>query len=125
MTRERRRYYRLRYPEAWRPTATVDGRGYPLVELSVGGIRILDDQAERPVATVCVVELHIDGLAPITIRDAVVLRHDGSDCVIGLPDGIPHEVVFREQRRMIRRARRGSDPEALATLRTWPPPLDA
>ena len=38
---ERRRHYRLRYPEAERPTARINDSDYLVVDISEGGVRVL------------------------------------------------------------------------------------
>jgi len=118
---ERRRFYRLRYPDDCRPTVVIDGDYLPLAELSPRGVRVVVDEPRWRPGDLCDVELRLASQPVLRVPDAVVLRLECAELVIWLTVPIDPAVVLREQRRLIRRARRMTDPGALNALRTWPP----
>lgn len=118
---ERRRHFRLRYPEDARPAVLIDGVERALVEVSARGLRAIDPERSWDEGAVCDVALSFASHPTVTRQGAVVLRRDGDEVAIGFEREIDHALIMREQRRLIRRARRLNDPTALASLRTWPP----
>ncbi|MCA9517503.1 MAG: hypothetical protein KC635_21325 [Myxococcales bacterium] len=121
MSRERRMHYRLRYPEDSRPAAWIDGVERELSEVSARGARFVDPTPTLRPGTTCVVELRLASQPAYIFEGAVVLRLDDGELVVWLPEEIDSAVILREQRRLIRRARRITDPAAMNALRTWPP----
>lgn len=118
---ERRSHFRLRYPEDARPTVVIDGVDRALVEVSARGLRAIDPEGSWQVGDLCAVALTFASHPGVSRDGAVVLRRDGDEIAIGFAREIDHALIMREQRRLIRRARRLNDPTALASLRTWPP----
>lgn len=116
--RDRRRHFRLRYPGDARPTVRVDGVEHALLEVSVRGLRVAAKAGEFATGRSCTVELILPNVRPIAIDEGVVLRWDGGECILWLSDEIDHAVILCEQRRLIRRARKLRDVDALDLMRT-------
>ena len=88
---QRRRYYRLHYPEVERPTVWFKGRYYEVAEVSEGGVMILLGDG-------CAVRLGQSFAGVIQFQDGetnsivgVVLRIDGNRMVVKLSKGISSE----------------------------------
>ena len=119
MSDERRRDYRLRYPEALRPTLEVErpaecASRYPVVDVSERGLRyaaagpaldagavILPRLGTRVVARL----LPDDDEAPIALTGVVVRVQDGDVALDLTASPLPLTVFLAEQRRVLRRAR--------------------
>ncbi len=117
---ERRRYYRLRYPEDVRPTPAVwiGGVGYALVELSECGLRFhADGPAPLEPGVRVEVRLNLEPGRSMTIRGASLNRTEGDEYIMVFDHGVPSHVVLGEQRRLIRRARILDDGGELDDLR--------
>jgi len=119
--RERRRHYRLRYPEDLRPTVVISGVQRSLTEVSVRGVRFVTPPLGYAEGQIVRVELNLMAQAPL-VSEAVVLRTERDEVILWLTEEIDHAVILREQRRLIRRARMDNNPDTLNLLRTWPPP---
>ena len=97
---ERRRYYRLEYPIAERPTVRYKGRDYRVSEVSEGGVKILLDrncvvQAGQIFAGV--IRFKDGGIIPVV---GVVLRLDKREMVVKLTIGISFNRMLSEQVRI-------------------------
>jgi hypothetical protein len=98
--REKRRYYRLEYPAAERPTVRYKGRDYRVSEASEGGVKILLDRrcAVRVGQFFAgVIRFKDGGIVPIV---GVVLRFDQREMVVKLTIGISFNRMIAEQRRI-------------------------
>lgn len=115
---DRRRYFRLRYPGDVRPVARIDGVEWALVEVSVRGVRVAATAGELTMRQSCHIELVLPNVGAVVVEEGVVLRADGGECVLWLNEEIDHAIIFREQRRLIRRARKMRDSDALDLMRT-------
>jgi|GEM_PF-2934177 len=113
--RDRRRHFRLRYPSDVRPVARVDGVERALVEVSVRGVRVT---GELILGQSCHLELVLPNIGAVIVEVGTVLRSDHGECVLWLEDEIDHAVILKEQRRLIRRARKMRDVDALDLMRT-------
>lgn len=118
---ERRKHFRLRYPDDARPAVIIEGRACALTELSARGIRALVPEPGWSEGSACDLVLAFASHPGVRVLGAVVLRRDGDEIAFWFNEDLDHALVLREQRRLIRRARRLGDPTALAALRTWPP----
>jgi hypothetical protein len=98
---ERRRFYRLRYPEEERPVALAENRVFRVAELSEEGVRIVlaDGQPAVGVAFAGYVRFPDDQVATV---EGVVLRHEGAEAVVYLTVGVPLRRMLAEQQRLIR-----------------------
>jgi len=97
---QRRRYYRLHYPEIERPTVWFKGRYYEVSEISEGGVVILLGDG-------CAVRLGQAFVGVIQFQDGetnsivgVVLRIDGNRMVVKLSKGISLRRMMTEQIRL-------------------------
>ncbi|MFT7582841.1 MAG: hypothetical protein ACI9MR_004525 [Myxococcota bacterium] len=122
---ERRRFYRLRYPDDARPEdgLLLNGQWRALVELSECGVRVIADDSSPEVGTELDIEIKLPTGEEFTIEGARIVRLEGSEIVVVFDHGVPSETVFKEQRSLIRRARDLGDAKALAALR--PPYMTA
>ena len=100
--RERRRYYRLRYPVQCRPSITVDGACAELTEISECGLRYLrpDEAPEIGAKTRAEIRFPDDGV--VVIVDARLIRHEESESVLQFDHGVTLSRMLKEQRRVIR-----------------------
>ena len=115
--RDRRRHFRLRYPPGARPTVRIDGVERPLLEVSVRGLRVAGEPGALVPGGSCHIELELPHLAPFAVTEGVVLRWDAGECVLWLNQELDHAIILSEQRRLIRRARKQKDMEALDLMR--------
>jgi hypothetical protein len=97
---QRRRYYRLRYPEVERPTVWFKGRYYEVLEVSEGGAMILLGDG-------CAVRLGQSFVGVVQFQDGetssivgVVLRLDENKMVVKLSKGISLRRMMAEQIRL-------------------------
>jgi hypothetical protein len=97
---QRRRYYRLRYPEVERPTVWFKGRYYEAAEVSEGGVMILLGDG-------CAVRLGQSFVGVIQFQDGetnsivgVVLRIDETKMAVKLSKGISLRRMMAEQIRL-------------------------
>lgn len=97
MSRERRNYYRIRFPATTRPILCVDGRSYVVTELSEGGLRVLE-AVSLPTPFSGSLTFSDGNVANVRGR---VLRRDVETVVSHLV-GIEYADVMREQRRLLR-----------------------
>ncbi len=97
---ERRRHYRLRYPEAERPTARINDLDYPVVDISEGGSRLLlaGGRGLRRGQQFAGTVLFPDGeTVPI---EGVVLRSTEKHMAVQLSKGISQKRMVAEQKRI-------------------------
>ena len=97
---QRRRYYRLHYPEAERPTVWFKGRHYEVAEVSEGGLMILLGDG-------CAVRLGQAFVGVVRFQDGetnsivgVVLRIDENKMAVKLSKGISLRRMMAEQIRL-------------------------
>jgi hypothetical protein len=97
---QRRRYYRLRYPEVERPSVWFKGRYYEATEVSEGGVMILLGDG-------CAVRMGQSFVGVIQFQDGetnpivgVVLRIDENKMVVKLSKGISLRRMMAEQIRL-------------------------
>jgi hypothetical protein len=97
---QRRRYYRLHYPEVERPTVWFKGRYYEVAEVSEGGVMILLGDG-------CAVGLGQSFVGVVRFQDGetnsivgVVLRIDENKMVVKLSKGISLRRMMAEQIRL-------------------------
>lgn len=97
---ERRRHFRIRYPDLGRPTLVISGVEYPVSELSEGGMRILGSIVEdRPPAISGTLKLlHGDSLS-IT---ASFGRVSEGEAIYVDVEGVTFAVVMAEQRFLVK-----------------------
>ena len=97
---QRRRYYRLQYPEVERPTVWFKARYYEVTEVSEGGVMILlgDGCAVRlGQSFVGVIQFQDGEINPIV---GVVLRIDEGRMAVKLSKGISLRRMMAEQIRL-------------------------
>jgi hypothetical protein len=97
---ERRRYYRLEYPPAERPTVRYKGRDYKVSEASEGGAKILLDRlsAVRDEQVFAgVIRFKDGGSGPVV---GEVLRFDEREMVVKFTKGISLNRMMVEQVRI-------------------------
>ena len=97
---ERRRYYRLEYPAAERPTVRYKGRDYRVSEASEGGVKILLDRqcvVRAGQFFAGVIRFKDGGIVPVV---GVVLRHDKREMVVKFTIGISFNRIMTEQVRI-------------------------
>ncbi|MDB5306806.1 MAG: hypothetical protein JWO38_1008 [Gemmataceae bacterium] len=98
---QRRAFYRLRYPEAERPTVQVDDRGYEVAELSEAGVRVLlAGQWVGPGAPFRGFLRFRDGV--VVLVSGEWLRTEGDEGVARLTTGVSLRRMLDEQRRLLR-----------------------
>lgn len=116
---ERRRDYRLRYPEALRPVLEVEqplecASRYPVVDLSERGLRYLAAGDALDAGAVALPRLGArvvarllpeEGEEPIAVAGRVVRVQDGEVALHLGATPIPLTAFLAEQRRVLRRAR--------------------
>ena len=97
---QRRRYYRLHYPEAERPTVWFKGLHYEVAEVSEGGLMILLGDG-------CAVRLGQSFVGVVRFQDGetnsivgVVLRIDENRMAVKLSKGISLRRMMAEQIRL-------------------------
>ena len=97
---QRRRYYRLQYPEVERPTVWFKGRTYEVAEVSEGGVMILlgDGCAVRVGQSFAGVVEFEDGETNSIV--GVVLRIDANKMIVKLSKGISLRRMMAEQIRL-------------------------
>ncbi|NND97001.1 MAG: hypothetical protein HKN47_06695 [Pirellulaceae bacterium] len=97
-----REFFRLRFPDAMRPTAVIDDGEFGVAEISEGGMRIvcdrrcchqIDDDIEAFIAFEEGEPTHVSGR---------IFRKDGDECIIKLTKRITLNRMIREQARVIR-----------------------
>lgn len=132
MSLERRRYYRLRYPEPLRPIArpTPDAdpgdrkaAEHPLdeqleivvTEISEGGMRVTtaNDQRLPEVGRELSLVISFSDGAEVDIVGATVLRHSANEAALRFDELVPFSLVLAEQRRAIRFERLAQPPAPL------------
>ena len=98
--KDRRCYYRLRYPDAEQPIVRFNGRGFPVAEISEKGAKVL-------LPSGCSVCLDEPFAAVLYFRDGessaiegVVVRHDEEGMVVKLSKGVQSERMLAEQSRI-------------------------
>ena len=115
----RRRDYRLRYPDALRPTLEVEHplecvSHYPVVDIAERGLRyIVDGSALKagavivpPAGTVVTGQLVTErGAPPVRVAGVVVRIQEGEVALHLTQQPIPLAVFFAEQRRVLAKAR--------------------
>lgn len=99
--KQRRAYYRLRYPLTERPTYDFSGHEYTVSEISEGGIRVtlLDGQDIGPIGTETEGTLHFPDGTSVVIEGAVQ-RLGPHEAVLRLSDGISFRKMLSEQIRV-------------------------
>ena len=99
---QRRAYFRLRYPEADRPTMTINGQDYPVIEISEGGAKIRLPQADAmAVGTIIVGGLLFRDGVVVPVKGEVI-RIDTLAAALKFSQGISFGRVQAEQRRLLR-----------------------
>ena len=96
----RRRYFRLNYPAAERPTIRWRGRDYRVAQISEGGIKVHSPEADESAVGrnfAGIVRFKDGGTAPIV---GVVLRADDAEMVVQLTKRIDFRRMLSEQRRV-------------------------
>jgi len=104
-TRDSRRHYRVRYPQRLRPRLEVEGVYAVVIDLSEGGVRIVNE-AQLALAPGAAVSgaLHLQSGEAVRFSGSVV-RVTLVDAALNLAQqGFSYGVILREQRRL--RARR-------------------
>lgn len=115
----RRRDYRLRYPDALRPTLEVEHplecvSHYPVVDIAERGLRYLAEGSALkagaviipPMGTVVTGQLVIErGTPAVRVAGVVVRVQDGEVALHLTKQPIPLNVFFAEQRRVLAKAR--------------------
>ena len=98
--KQRRRYYRLQYPELERPTVWFKARYYEVTEVSEGGVMILlgDGCAVRLGQSFAGVVQFEDGETNSIV--GVVLRIDANKMIVKLSKGISLRRMMAEQIRL-------------------------
>lgn len=97
-SRDSRRHYRIRYPQRLRPRLQVDGQYAVVIDLSEGGVRIVNE-ALLPLALDAVVS----GVVQLRSGEAArfsgrVVRITPQDIALSLPQGFSYRIILREQR---------------------------
>jgi PilZ domain len=93
----RRRFFRLRYPERDRPLLAFKRLELPVAELSEGGARLVVDDLtlsrhERIAADIRFADGAVFGVV------GTVIRHEGDEAVLKLDFGIPLRRMLSEQK---------------------------
>lgn len=98
----RRRFFRLRYPETRRPTIEVNDGRCKIVEISERGLRLEASSWPFPVGEGVSARIHFSDGTKCILEDAEIYRIDGSEVVIVFSDGVSMQRMAREQRKIIR-----------------------
>ena len=108
--RQRRQYYRIRYPWVERPELLVGEHNFPLVDCSESGLRFLADHVKFAVGQAVrgVIRFRTGKLAPV--EGSVVWCRDGHVALALDPPGLPFAFVLSDQQRL------------RALYPAWPPP---
>lgn len=96
--RESRRHYRLRYPQRLRPKLNVEGVEAEVIDISEGGIRIINETG-LPL----VLGENMDGALQLRSGEAAqlsgcVIRITPSEVAVSLGRGLSFASILREQR---------------------------
>ena len=96
--RDARRHFRVRYPQRLRPRLQVQGRYTAVIDLSEGGVRIVNEPGLvlAPGATVSGALLLRSGEA--ARFSGRVLRVTPGDVALSLGQGFSYRIILREQR---------------------------
>jgi hypothetical protein len=99
MDGEKRQYHRIRYPLRERPTLLLDGKSYPVIDISARGLRFLaSGQSLPPSGTPFEGILSFRRGVHINLK-ARVARIQDQEVVLYFPDQeIPFTVLMAEQR---------------------------
>lgn len=118
---ERRRHYRLRYPEGLRPTLVTPERTYLVTELAQGGLRISRERGGAPplaLGSPIAGELWLPS-GRQEVRGDILRRHN-DEVVLRLSTDLSLPCVLSEQRRVLRHLRQRRDrPGRLGRLWRW------
>lgn len=100
-----RAHFRILYPIHVRPLFTVDGVGYPVIDLSEGGMRCAIPGARPPQAGAALegtLRFH-RGVSNLVAGE--VIRVDHTSMAVRFTVGVPFADVLEEQRFLLRRNR--------------------
>ena len=101
--KQKRQYFRLRYPKRARPVVRVKDRKFSVAEVSEKGLRVVMANTStlyRGMSMKGVLLLHGDKLIEI---DGAVLRFEGDEVILKLKQGPSFKQMFSEQIRLRRK----------------------
>ena len=107
MTESNREFYRLTYPLSGRPELVVEGKTFPVVDISEGGMRLQVQQAEMqswPVGEAVCGHVRFSDGESFQVAGEIVRHSDISGvfhCAVSLSKGIPYARMLAEQRFMM------------------------
>ena len=98
---ERRRHFRIRYPDLGRPVLLVEGHAHAVSELSEGGMRIMGEVVKDPPAKIIgsLQLLHGETMEII----ATFGRVFGEEAIYVGVEGVSFAAVMQEQRYLVKR----------------------
>ena len=104
MSSNQRQHFRIEYPIPDRPKVEIDGKLYPVLDLSEKGLKLLGGPRFKPKTTTKIhgkVYFHDKTMCHVI---GVVLRvNDDESVVLKLSDGVPLPKIMDEQRQLIRK----------------------
>lgn len=98
---ERRRHFRIRYPNLGRPVLSISGLDYPVSELSEGGVRIVGPIVDDHPPTISGTIKLLHG-AELSITACFGRVSDGEAIYVDL-EGVTFAAVMAEQRFLVKR----------------------
>jgi hypothetical protein len=106
-----RRFFRIEYPQADRPTIVIDDRRLSLLELSEMGLKVLIAKGYAPKVDDFVRgTILLSGGRTLDVEGSVLrLISNPVSCVVRLDYGVPLPVIMEEQRRLIAQKRDEDD----------------
>ncbi len=93
---ERRQYYRVVYPAAYRPLLVVRGDSYPVINLSQRGVCIHKAGVTRLPVDLIHGQLHVHRSEPLDVLGRFE-REEGDQAVLVLTRLLPYQVILSEQ----------------------------
>ncbi|HET7600364.1 MAG TPA: PilZ domain-containing protein [Gemmatimonadales bacterium] len=95
-----RSHVRIHYPPARRPTLQLDGREYPVLDLSAEGLLFLlpPDAAPPTLGGRLEGTLRLRSCPPVAVRARIVWVEDDRVGLHLWPDAIPYSVLLSEER---------------------------
>ncbi|MCA9190029.1 MAG: PilZ domain-containing protein [Pirellulaceae bacterium] len=98
--RERRRFFRLRYPTPERPSIVIGSEERPVTEISEFGLRIGSHDVPNDNGTVTG-EVHLATGDRLSVTGKIQRRHDDETVIVDVT-GITTRHIIDEQRRLLR-----------------------
>jgi len=98
---DRRKYFRVRYPNNATPLLVTGDRTYAVTELSEGGMRVLGMDESVPIGTPVAGRLELLSGEHFEVESQIG-RRDEEECILIHLTGITFASVMREQQHIVR-----------------------